>query len=157
LAALDKPLEPIEHFDAVLALCSIALAEPDLTPTVMAAVACWASRSSLQGGGTAAFRKQTLESARVLFSSPGGAQGWRTAWCERWLAAESGSTTEAVRTTAAAAGVPQHELVALGALNDVGDCGRFVDGLAPAILLLPLAINRGAAAFYEPASILPLV
>ena len=64
---------------------------------------------------------------------------------------------EALLAKAATLGVSQDELLVLTALNDVGDCGVFLDDLYPAVLLLSHVQRRSADEFYAPSRIVPVL
>ena len=51
----------------------------------------------------------------------------------------------------------ESELLLLAALNDVSDCGVFLGGLSPAVLLLSHLRDRNPDEFYAPARAIPIL
>ena len=153
LPVLRSPVEPLEHFNAVLALAMVSLKDPHLAPLARPALDQWASRAT----GAGRFRKELMESVAFLLDDPNGARIWSMGWCRRVLSLHGARDAEALLANAATLNVSQDELLVLTALNDVGDCGVFVDGLYPAVLLLSHVQRRSAAEFYAPSTIVPVL
>lgn len=153
LPVLRSPAEPLEHFNAVLALAMVSLKNPHLAPLARPALDHWASRAT----GAGRFRKELMESVAFLLDDPNGARIWSMGWCRRVLSLHGARDEEALLAKAATLSVSQDELLVLTALNDVGDCGVFVDGLYPAVLLLSHVQRRSADEFYAPSRIVPVL
>jgi hypothetical protein len=81
LPVLRSPAEPLEHFDAALALAMVSLKDPHLAPLARPALAQWASRALGVGG----FRKEWMESVAFLLDDLNGARIWSMGWCRRVL------------------------------------------------------------------------
>jgi len=153
LPVLRSAVEPLEHFNAVLALAMVSLKNPHLAPLARPALDHWASRATEAGR----FRKELMESVAFLLDDPNGARISSMGWCRRVLSLHGARDEEALLAKAATLSVSQDELLVLTALNDVGDCGVFVDGLYPAVLLLSHVQSRSADEFYAPSRIVPVL
>src|SRR5260370_41562376 len=66
LPALRGPAEPLEHFNAVLALAMVSLKNPHLAPLARPALDQWASPAK----GAGRFRKHLLESVSLVLGDP---------------------------------------------------------------------------------------
>src|SRR5262249_2108345 len=152
LPVLRSPAEPLEHFNAVLALAMVSLKNPHLAPLARPALDHWASRA-----GAGRFPNELMESVGFLLDDPNGARIWSMGWCRRVLSLHGARDEEALLAKGATLGLSQDELLVLTALNDVGDCGVFVDGLYPAVLLLSNVQRRSADEFYAPSRIVPVL
>src|SRR5262249_37780174 len=153
LPVLRSPAEPLEHFNAVLALAMVSLKNPHLAPLARLALDHWASRAT----GAGRFRKELMESVAFLLDDPNGARIWSMGWCRRVLSLHGARDEEALLATAATLSVSQDELLVLTALNDVGACAVFVDGLYPAVLLLSQVQRRSPEEFHAPSRIVPVL
>jgi len=153
LPVLRSPAEPLEHFNAVLALAMVSLKNPHLARLARPALDQWASRAT----GAGRFRKELTESVAFLLDDPNGARIWSMGWCHRVLSRHGTRNEETLLAKAESLSVSRDELLTLAALNDVGDCGVFVGGLYPAVLLLSHVHRRSAAEFYAPSRIIPVL
>ena len=153
LPVLRSPAEPLEHFNAALALAMVSLKNPHLAPLARPALDQWASRAT----GAGRFRKALMESVAFLLDNPNGARIWSMEWCPRVLSLHGARDERALLAKAATLSVSQDELLVLTALNDVGDCGISVGGLYPAVLMLSHVHGRSADEFYAPSRIVPLL
>jgi hypothetical protein len=131
LPLLRSPAQPLEHFDAVLALAMVALRQPKLGPVVRSAVDQWASRAT-RGWG---LRRELAKSVAVLLDDPHGASVWALEWCRRVLTRTGARNAGAMLEQGRRLGVSADELLILAGLNDAGDCAVVVEGLFPAVLL----------------------
>jgi hypothetical protein len=153
LPVLRSPAEPLEHFNAVLALAMVSLKNPHLARLARPALDQWASRAAGVGG----FRKALMESVAFLLDDPNGARTWSMGWCRRVLSLHGTRNEDTLLAQAASLSITQDELLILTALNDVGDCGIFVGGLCPAVLLLSHVHGRSAGELYAPSRIVPVL
>jgi hypothetical protein len=151
LPILRSPVEPREHFNAVLALAMVSLKHPDLASGVRAAIAEWASRES--GAG---FRKELRRSFALLLDDPGKAQAWSLRWC-RALPPVRTAFENRTLGTEEAFGVTEHDFVVFAGMNDPGDCAVLHQGLSPAVLLLSQLESRSAEALYPPSRLIPIL
>jgi hypothetical protein len=153
LPVLRSPAERLEHFDAALALAMVSLKHPHLAPLARPALDQWASHAT----GSGRFRKELMESVAFLLDDPNGARIWSMGWSRRVLSLHGTRNEQTLLAKAESLSISQDELLILTALNDVGDCGIFVGGLFPAVLLLSHVHRRGADEFYAPSRIVPVV
>ena len=151
LPILRSPVEPLEHFNAVLALAMVSLKHPDLASDVRAAIAEWASRES--GAG---FRKELRRSFALLLDDPGKAQAWSLRWC-RALPPVRTAFENRTLGTEEAFGVTEHDFVVFAGMNDPGDCAVLHQGLSPAVLLLSQLESRSAEELYPPSRLIPIL
>jgi len=153
LPVLRSAAEPLEHFNAVLALAMVSLTNSHLARLARPALDQWAAHSAGVGG----FRKELMESVAFLLDDPNGARIWSMGWCRRVLSLHGTRNEETLLAKAESLNVSRDELLILTALNDVGDCGVFVGGLCPAVLLLSHVHRRSADEFYAPSRIVPVL
>ena len=146
---LESPAQPLEHFDAVLALASVALQQPALAPAARSAVEEWASRATSGLG----FRKELRLSFERVLDDPGLARAWSLAWCRDLLERRGALEARATLAVAERFGASEEEILLLTALGHSGDCAVLVDGLFPTILLLSHVCARSADELYAPAAI----
>jgi hypothetical protein len=114
LPILRSPAEPLEHFNAVLALAMVCLTNPHLAPLARPPLNEWASRAA----GTDGFRKELMESIAFLLDDTDGARIWSMGWCREVLSIHGARDTEALLAKAGTLGVSEYEILLLAALND---------------------------------------
>jgi hypothetical protein len=153
VGALKRPAQPLEHFDAVLALASLALQQPHLAPVARPAVEEWAGRATSNSG----FRKELRLSFATVLDDPGRAREWSLAWSRDVLEHRGSREAQTALATAQRCGVSEKEALLLTALGHSGDCGAIVDGLSPAVLLLTHLCERKPEELYPPAEVLEYV
>jgi hypothetical protein len=153
VGALKRPAQPLEHFDAVLALASLALQRPHLAPVARPAVEEWAGRAT----SGSAFRKELGLSFATVLDHPDRAREWSLAWCGDVLALRGSQEAQRALAAAQRYGVPEKEALLLTALGHSGDCGAIIDGLSPAVLLLTHLCARNPDELYAPAEVLEYV
>jgi len=150
--ALRCPAQPLEHFDAVLALAAIAQRHSRLVGPIRVELEQWAARASAQGGDVAALRRALVDCVTWLLDDPTGAREWSLAWCRSRVGATLGADTisdSALESVASSVSLSVDELLVLSGINDVVDCGTLVDEcIAPAILLLSQLGQREAIELY---------
>src|SRR5262249_40864014 len=134
IGVLDRPAQPLEHFDAVLALASLALQRPELAAGARSAVEQWEARATSAWG----FRKELALSFMLALDDPGMTRTWSLAWCRGLLERRGAEAAQRVLAMAPRFGVSEEDALLLTALGHSGDCALILDGLSPAILLLPL-------------------
>lgn len=149
VGALNRPAQPLEHLDAVLALTSLALQHPYLAPVARPAVEEWAGRAASDSG----FRKEIGFSFATVLDDPDRAREWSLAWCRDVLELRGSREAQRALATAQRVGVPEKEALLLTGLGHSGDCGAIVDGLSPAILLLTYLCARNPDELYPPAEV----
>jgi hypothetical protein len=153
LPVLRSPVEPLQHFDAVLAIAMVCVKHPHLAPLARTSLEQWASRANAGGQ----FRKELMDSVAFLLDDPDGARIWSTCWCRRVLSLHGARDEQSLVAEAAPPGTSEFELLLLAALNDVSDCGIFLGGLSPAVMLLSHLQHRNPDEFYAPASVVPIL
>jgi len=153
VGTLKRPAQPLEHFDAVLALASLALQQPQLAPIARPAVEEWAGRATSDSG----FRKELKLSFTTVLDDPVRAREWSLAWCRDVLELRGRQEAQRALTMAQRRGVSEKEALLLTGLGHAGDCGAIVDGLSPAILLLTYLCARSPEELYPPAAIVEYV
>ncbi len=153
VGALERPAQPLEHFDAVLALASLALQQPHLATVARLAVEEWAGRATSKSG----FRKELGLSFAMVLDDPGRARERALAWCRDVLELRGGGEAQTALAMTQRCGVPEKEALLLTALGHAGDCGAIVDGLSPAVLLLTNLCARNPDELYPPAAVLEYV
>ena len=150
--ALRRPAQPLEHFDAVLALAAIAQRRSRLVGPIRVELEQWAARASAQGGDVAALRRALVDCVTWLLDDPTGAREWSLAWCRSRVGATLGAGTisdSALESVASSVSLSVDELLVLSGINDVVDCGTLVnERIAPAILLLSQLGQREATELY---------
>jgi len=153
VGALKRPAQPLEHFDAVLALASLALQQPHLATVARLAVEEWAGRATSKSG----FRKELGLSFAMVLDDPGRARERALAWCRDVLELRGSGEAQTALAMAQRCGVPEKEALLLTALGHAGDCGAIVDDLSPAVLLLTNLCARNPDELYPPAAVLEYV
>jgi hypothetical protein len=135
-SALRHPAQPLQHFDAVLALAAIAQRHSGLVGPIRVELHQWAARGCVTR----------------LLDDPTGARECSLAWCRSRVAATLGAdivSDRALESAASSFSLSVDELLVLSGINDVGDCGTLVNGcIAPAILLLSQVGQREAIELY---------
>ncbi len=149
LPLLQRPAQPLEHFNAVLALAMVSLKHPHLAPQVRLALEQWALRAT----GAWGFRKELMESVAFVLDDPQGARTWSTGWCREVLSFHGARDVAGILANASALGVSENELLVLAAVNDAGDCGIVLGDLVPAVLLLSHVHRWNADGFYAPSGL----
>jgi len=153
VGALKRPAQPLEHFDAVLALASLALQQPHLAPVARLAVEEWAGRATSDSG----FRKELRLSFATVLDDPGRAREWSLAWCRDVLELRGSREAQTALAMAQRCGLPEQEALLLTALGHAGDCGAIVNGLSPAVLLLSFLCACNSDELYPPAALIEYV
>ena len=153
LPVLESPLEPLQHFDAVLALAMVCLKHPPLATFARSSLERWALRTHSAGD----YRRELLDSVAFLLDDPDGARIWSACWSRRVLSLNGTRDDRVLVAQAERLSVPEFELLRLAALNDGGDCGIFLGGRSPAVMLLSHLRERNADEFYAPAKVVPIV
>src|SRR5258706_6768090 len=153
VGALERPAQPLEHFDAVLALASLSLQQPHLATVARLAVEEWAGRATSDYG----FRKELRLSFATVLDDPGRAREWSLAWCRDVLELRGSREAQTALAMAQRCGLPEKEALLLTALGHSGDCGAIVDGLSPAVLLLSHLYARDSDELYPPAAAIEYV
>jgi hypothetical protein len=150
--ALRRPAQPLEHFDAALALAAIAQRHSSLDGLIRLELNQWAARARAQGGDVAALRHALIDCVIWLLDDPTGAREWSLAWCRSRVAATLGADTvsdSVLESAASSFSLSVDELLILFGINDVVDCGTLVNEcIAPAILLLSHFGEREASELY---------
>src|SRR5258705_1950089 len=103
VGALKRPAQPLEHFDAVLALASLALQQPDLATVARLAVEEWAGRATSKSG----FRKELGLSFAMVLDDPGLARERALAWCRDVLRLRGGGEAQTATAMPQRCGVPE--------------------------------------------------
>jgi hypothetical protein len=152
LPILRSPVEPLEHFNAVLALAMVSLRRRDLATHVRAGIAEWASR----GTGSPGFRKALQRSVTLLHDDPDEARAWSLQWCHGPPAVRGGRKKRPPGIERPL-GEAERDLLVLAGMNDLGDCAIFYQGLSPAVLLLSHLEARSAEALYPPSEFFPVL
>jgi hypothetical protein len=151
-SALRRPAQPLEHFDAVLALAAIAQRDSSVVGLIRLELDQWAARARAQGGDVAALRRALVNCVTWLLDDPTGAREWSLAWCRSRVAATLGADSlsdSALASAASSFALSVDELLVLFGINDVVDCGTLVnERIAPAILLLSQVGQREAIELY---------
>ena len=98
-----------------------------------------------------------MDSVAFLLDDPDGARIWSACWSRRVLSLNGTRDDRVLVAQAQRLGVPEYELLRLAALNDGGDCGIFLGGRSPAVMLLSHLRERNADEFYAPAKVVPIV
>jgi hypothetical protein len=108
LPILRSPVEPLEHFNAVLVLAMVSLRRRDLAAHVRADVAECASR----GAGSWGFRKELQRSVTLLLDDPDEARAWSLRWCHA-LPAVRGAREKRTPGIEGTVGVAERDLLVL--------------------------------------------
>jgi hypothetical protein len=153
LPLLRSPAEPLQHFDAVLAVAMVCLKNPHLAPLARPSLEQWASRANAGGQ----YRRELMDSVAFLLDDPDGARIWSACWSRRVLSLHGDRDEQSLVSEAGNFGTSESELLLLAALNDVSDCGVFLGGLSPAVLLLSHLRDRNPDEFYAPARAIPIL
>ena len=151
LPLLRSPVQPLEHFDAVLALAMVALRRSEFRPVVRSAVDRWASRATDAWG----LRSELANSVALLLDDPHAASVWALEWCRRVLSRTGATNAAPLPEQASGLGMSEDDLLILAGLNDAGDCAVAVEDLFPAVLLLSQVVGRTAREFYAPQALIP--
>src|SRR3989475_2437863 len=151
LPLLRSPVQPLDHFDAVLALAMVALRRSEFRPVVRSAVDQWASRATDAWG----LRSELANSVALLLDDPHAASVWALEWCRRVLSRTGATNAAALPEQASGLGMSEDDLLILAGLNDAGDCAVAVEDLFPAVLLLSQVVGRTAREFYAPQALIP--
>jgi len=152
LPILRSPVEPLEHFNAVLALAMVSLRRHDLATDVRAGIAEWASR----GTGSSGFREELQRSVTLLQDDPDEARAWSLRWCHA-LPAVRGAREKRTPGIEGTVGAAERDLLVFAGMNDPGDCAILYRGLSPAVLLLSHLESRSAEALYPPSRVIPIL
>lgn len=152
LPILRSPVEPLEQFNAVLALAMVSLRRRDLAPQVRTDIAEWMSRAT----GPGRFRRDLQRSVMLLLDDPDEARAWSLRWC-RALPSVRGVGEKSTLGAERELDVAERDLLVIAGMNDAGDCAIFDHGLSPAVLLLSHLESRGAEALYPPSRVIPIL
>jgi hypothetical protein len=153
LEALTRPSQPLEHFDAVLALASLALQWPSFASPARLAIEEWAGRAT----SASEFRKELVFSFATVLDDPDRAREWSLAWSRQILELRGSQEAQKVLGLAKRSGVSEKTVLLLTALGHSGDSGSIVDDLSPPIVLLAYLSSRSSAELYPPAELLDYV
>jgi len=153
LAVLSSAAEPLQHFDAVLAVAMVCLRNRDLAPLARPSLEQWASRAN----SADQYRRELLNSVAFLLDDPDGARIWSASWSRRVLSLRGNRYHKRLVAEGLRLGISGDELLFLAALNDVGDCAIFLGDLSPAVTLLAHLQDRNPDQFYAPTSIVPIL